>query len=354
MGIRQVSYSYQIQLIIQMFAQLNKKELSIAYMAIGLLFLVPAIQDWVNRGMLMDINVITSSLIWLVGFYWGPMTLFLLVKHYFTVLQANRIFTDMPLYLCLMYLGITWVNSELSQMFSNYHISLFDRGLSAFLWGTFFYGSYRFWIIFRAYQQEKILRKEAQIEAIKAKLNPHFLFNSLNTISSYIHSDPDKADETLLKLADVLRYSLDNHKKDLVPLHQELENLKNYLLIEKARFTTQLHYNIDLAPTTLNQLIPAMLLQPLVENCMKHVLTRPIQINIEARLTHHTIQLSVTDNGQGFSNEVLKGQLGQGHGLSITKQRVELLPNGQVTLSNQPGACYQISYTAQSQEEVSE
>ena len=309
-----------------------------------------------SRGMHMDMRALTSSIIWLVGFYWGPMLAVLWLKRRVKSLGRNRILVDFPLYVGLMWVGIYWINSQLSQMFDDYNISLFDQFFSAWLWGGFFYGMYRAWWLIKDIQRERDLRKQANIDALKAKLNPHFLFNCLNTISSFIHTDPDKADETLCQLAEVLRYSLDTHQNEQVTLATELTALESYLQIEGTRFGPNLRVHFNIEPETKNALVPPMLLQPLLENSLKHVKIRPLELTLEAAVKDSVLELKIMDNGAGFPPKVLQSQGGNGHGLAICQQRVSLLKDGQFELINQSGALVVIrcAFTTESDESSNE
>ena len=315
----------------------------------GVLYLIPAIQDWVVRGMHFDLKVIWSALLWLAFFYWGPMLALLFVKVRVSTFYAHNTLRDCGLYFGLMFVGISLVSTGLAHMFEGYQISWFDRLFSVLLWGGFFYCLYRFGLVFKSYQAEKLLRKQAQLDVIKGKLNPHFLFNSLNTISSLIYSKPDEADDTLQHLADVLRYSLDTYKHEWVPLEKELLALNNYLAIEQVRFCENLILEIDIAAECLNELVPPMLLQPVIENSFKHAKSRPLRLNIKInKETTQKLIITIADNGYGYPKDVLTQQSGKGHGLSITSQRIALLPEGKVTfyndLGDQNGAVCQMSF----------
>ena len=126
------------------------------------------------------------------------------------------------------------------------------------------------WKVKRKLSHEKQARKEAQLQTLRYQLNPHFMFNSLNTISAYIHSNPDLADEVLHELADILRYSLDTGESNSVPLQQEVDINGKYLNIEKARFGDRLIVNIDIPAEFMKTQVPPLILQPIVENAIKH------------------------------------------------------------------------------------
>ena len=175
------------------------------------------------------------------------------------------------------------------------------------------------------------------------RLNPHFLFNSLNTISALIHSSPEKADEVLHKLADILRYSVDQ-QKEWVSLERELTICHTYLAIEKSRFTDNLNisWQLDEALNPSMYKVPPLLLQPLIENVMKHVKARPIEMTIGVHVENDSLSFLVLDNGQGFDDSIFRDKAQPGHGLDIVRQRVAIA-GGTMELSNQGGAVCKIS-----------
>ena len=111
---------------------------------------------------------------------------------------------------------------------------------------------------------------QAHLAALRMQLQPHFLFNSLNAIAELVHRDPDAADEMLVALSSLLRLSLETSGEQLLPLRRELEFVGSYLAIEHARFGDRLQFEWDVSPETHGALVPAFLLQPLVENAVRH------------------------------------------------------------------------------------
>ena len=145
----------------------------------------------------------------------------------------------------------------------------------------------------------KALATQAELKALKAQINPHFLFNSLNTVASLTNTDPHKAEEATLKLADVFRYTLSSSNREFVTLQDELDFLDSYLDVEKARFGDRLEVIKSVQPEILNTRIPSLILQPLVENCLKHGTTTEGKAKIEIRcfLDGNDSQYRVRDQG---------------------------------------------------------
>jgi hypothetical protein len=151
----------------------------------------------------------------------------------------------------------------------------------------------------------KILAGKAELRALRAQINPHFLFNALNTIASLIEKDPARAEETVEMLADVFRYTLARSGSDFIPLSDELEFINAYLEIEKARFGRKLVVEMRIEPETQGIRIPSMLLQPLVENAVKHGIAPKLQggkITISSNCDNGLLRLEVADTGVGFDS----------------------------------------------------
>jgi len=144
---------------------------------------------------------------------------------------------------------------------------------------------------------------EAHLQALKMQLHPHFLFNTFNTISSLMHRSVDEADRVLAVLGDLLRYSLKNVGVQEVTLSEELEFLKQYLEIEHARFGDRLRVQFDVDPEVLDDKLPNLILQTLVENSVRYAVasrTSGGSIEISARRDHNTLQIKILDDGPGL------------------------------------------------------
>jgi signal transduction histidine kinase len=168
---------------------------------------------------------------------------------------------------------------------------------------------------------------EARLQALQRQLQPHFLFNTLNTISALMHRDVNAADNMIARLSDLLRISLRNVAVQEVPLNQELDFLSKYLEIEQTRFRDRLTVVFDVQPETLDAMVPNLVLQPLVENAIKHGIgprAAPGQIAISSRRLGSMLELEIRDNGVGLSAARLT-DFNRGIGLGNTRSRLQHL-----------------------------
>jgi len=180
-------------------------------------------------------------------------------------------------------------------------------------------------------EQERLLL-QARMEALQNQINPHFLFNTLNSVSSLVRFDPDTARELIIKLATILRRLL-NSSEAFVPLREEAEFIDNYLDIEVVRFgRDKLQVVKELDPDSLEVMVPAMLLQPLVENSIKHGLSSKVEggsIYLRSRLSTDALIIEVEDNGIGMGAAQLiekpNGLGGTGIGMANVAERLKVL-----------------------------
>jgi sensor histidine kinase YesM len=186
----------------------------------------------------------------------------------------------------------------------------------------------------RQVEQERAykLLAEAQLSSLESRIHPHFLFNTLNSIAALIPSDPQKAEDTVGKLASLLRFSLTANHSGTVPLLQELKIVRDYLEIEKTRFGARLRYEIAVPESLGEAQVPPLALQSLVENAVKHVVAQRTEgATIQVRgfkldgaagpVPHGSICLEVLDDGPGFSLDAIRPE----HGLGNLTARLELL-----------------------------
>lgn len=185
----------------------------------------------------------------------------------------------------------------------------------------------------RASQLESSLA-QSQLEVLKLQLQPHFLFNTLNTISELVHEDVDAADRMIARLSSLLRTSLDTVGVQEVPLKEEIDFLRKYLDIQQVRFGERLKVQIAAAPETLNDFVPYMILQPLVENAVRYAVAPRAgggRISIEAKRIDKILRLTVYDDGQnpnnggGGGSASAKTGISERVGLSNTRARLRHL-----------------------------
>jgi signal transduction histidine kinase len=182
---------------------------------------------------------------------------------------------------------------------------------------------------------------EAQLQALQRQLHPHFLFNTLNAISALMHRDVEAADQMLSRLSDLLRIALDQRGQQEVALKDELEFLQKYLEIEQARFGDRLTVEFSIDPETLDAQVPNLILQPLVENSIRHAVAvriEPGHIAVKARRVEDALELTVRDNGPGMPPGRLASPA-RGLGLSNTRSRLERLYGAaqHLTFAEPPG-----------------
>lgn len=176
----------------------------------------------------------------------------------------------------------------------------------------------------RAAELEKRL-VQAKLQALQMQLNPHFLFNTLHSISALLHKDTEAADRMIMRLGDLLRAALGSSNTQEVPLRRELEFLQHYLEIEQTRFGDRLNVKFDIASDTLDSQVPNLILQPLVENAIRHGIepcARPGRIELGAHRSGDTLTLEVSDNGVGLPDSE---PTSEGVGLSNTRARLREL-----------------------------
>lgn len=244
--------------------------------------------------------------------------------------------------LCASFFGSIWTFIEFYYAYSmnpvlnldNYlarspRIAL-DYAMTLTAWSALYLGV-KNWL---AWQKERenalqanFLADKAQLEVLRYQLNPHFLFNALNSIRASVEEDKERAKQMITQLAEFLRHSLLSAEKKEIPLQEELAAVKNYLAIEKIRFEEKLEIEYDIAESAGNFRIPCLLLNPLVENAIKHGLQtspKPLQIKISANVSDNKLHLEVVNSGKlqnGNSN-------GTRIGLKNVRERLEKLFGG--------------------------
>lgn len=178
-----------------------------------------------------------------------------------------------------------------------------------------------------------VTTREAQLRALRAQVNPHFLFNCLNSLRHLIGTNPDRAQAVVTNLADILRYALDSDRRDLTPLNEELEAVDRYLELERVRFEERLRVERAIDPSALGVRVPPMLLQTLVDNAIKHgisELTEGGVVRLEARTDAGRLTLKVQNTGA-----LKTGAPTTGYGLRNARERLRLIYGNDASLTLQ-------------------
>jgi two-component system, LytTR family, sensor kinase len=264
------------------------------------------------------------------------------------------------LILTVVHIGMfEWIHMSLSHLFwtgPTKPMSWWDQVMKTFV-QNFDYEMMAYWAIVGAHYavtyyreaQDRALKTsqldtqlaEAQLQALQRQLHPHFLFNTLNAISALMHRDVEAADQMLSRLSDLLRMALDQRGHQEITLKDELEFLQKYLEIEQARFGDRLTVEFSIDPETLDAQVPNLILQPLVENSIRHAVAvriEPGHIAVRARRAGDMLELAVRDNGPGMPPGRLAGSQ-SGVGLANTRLRLERLygASQRLTFTEPPG-----------------
>lgn len=177
----------------------------------------------------------------------------------------------------------------------------------------------------RRAHREQLAALDARVRMLQVRTNPHFLYNSLNTVMSLIATDPELAEETLGRLSSLFRYSLEGSARLVVPLGDEIDAVADYLLIEKIRFQERLRYEIRVDGSLRTVKVPPMLLQPLVENAVKHGVSRRVEggsVTLRGQLDGDDLLLAVLDDGPGPDRSSHRGT---GTSMMDLRERLRLL-----------------------------
>jgi two-component system, LytTR family, sensor kinase len=312
---------------------------------LGTLF---ALQEWMNMhrsGYAIHPSMIFES--WgLQYFLWGVTcwVLWRLFRAFIetaSVVQMLTLVLPVSLVLCLIE-EIVWVVFFPQFPMNHGHMSYWQRVMfnyredlaesMAIFWGTFFFfrgiGYYQ---QFReketAAAQLETQLANAKIAALRMQLNPHFLFNTMNSISSLMRSDVDAADSMLEQLSSLLRMTLERGDVQLIPLHDEVEFTETYLSMQDRRYAGRVTRTLSVDPEVHDALVPAMILQPIVENAYAHGLSkldRGGQLSIEICKDGQQVRAQITNSGLGLSASRNEPPNGRGLGLANVKNRLRL------------------------------
>ncbi len=239
------------------------------------------------------------------------------------------------LFLVILWMGFTFIIENLLFRASNGVIEFQRHHLYQFVVGCFLFSifalSYRMMILFHNYNQKtkseeklKNMLAETKLNALKAYVNPHFLFNSLNSVNALIPTDPEKARDMIVNLSEYFRYSLKQKDISFIPFEEELHYTLTYFGIEKLRFGDRIIADIDVDEDVKDIQFPVMLLQPLFENVIKHAVSESlltIKMEFSAKLKDQKLVIRLSNN---FDPESIPRK-GNGIGISTTAERLHLI-----------------------------
>lgn len=262
----------------------------------------------------------------------------------------HEVISNIIYYLPMHLLGLTPFTQEVRQFITRaFPYALIDRLIEYWILYAVISG-----VDFQRKFQEKQLEfvqlqnqlSKAQLSALRLQIQPHFLFNTLNTISSLMEFDIKGSQKIVSKLGSLLRTVLDSDKRNMVPLREELDFIKSYLDIEQVRFQDRLNIHYRVEPETTSCLVPALILQPLVENAVKHGFASnpgPGEIEVCACREGNDLVLGVKDNGCGSSRS-LESLMNNGLGLRNVRSRLDLIfkNNYQFKVVTSPGQGFEV------------
>ncbi len=206
------------------------------------------------------------------------------------------------------------------------YIMLINSTFMFFLWSLMYFAAY----FFRNYKRKEIERleweramREFELNQLRSQLNPHFVFNALNTIRALVAEDPSKAQQSITQLSNLLRHSLLATRRRTIPLEEEMRTVRDYLTLEKLRYEDRMHLTFDLDPAALSVCLPPMMVQTLVENAVKHGIARQKAegfITLTGHVHAGCLQLTIRNSGT-----LAMADDASGFGVRNTRQRLQLL-----------------------------
>lgn len=270
------------------------------------------------------------------GLGFGPLIVRLLIATFLLSVLSQLILSG------LLFWPVNAVSPDRPYSFGYLAIYIFQTQIILLLWSLAFFSYHAI----RNYKSEEVQRwkleasmKGAELAALKAQINPHFIFNCLNNIRALVLEDPSVARDAITRLSDLLRSSIQINKSEKVSLGAELEIVRDYLALEKIHMEDRLRYTTTIPDEVQNCLLPPMAVQLLVENAIKHCLAKQANggnITIEANLAGELLRIQVSNTGQIESVPHHQSQ-GTQTGLSNLRDRLQLLsgPDASLTLQNE-------------------
>jgi two-component system, LytTR family, sensor kinase len=232
------------------------------------------------------------------------------------------------LWVVITNLIISLINPKMGDLMT---MSLPSRILSGYIMYVFYVFFFMAIVYYENFKEKvkregelKALIREAELHALKSQINPHFLFNSLNSISSLTMSDPAKAQEMVINLSSIMRYSLKHGQNETVSFGTELQNIKLYLAIEKVRFGKKLQPVFKVDENCYRGVLPNMILQPIFENAIKYGVyeaTEPVEILTEATCSKEALEISVSNS----YDPGIRSKKGEGIGLRNIRERLQII-----------------------------
>jgi two-component system, LytTR family, sensor kinase len=318
---------------------------AVVWTAIGLVFALPALTagrnwhksllgslaQWWSWGLLAPLIVAVDQRL--------PFSSKQLMRRVVAQLLLSPVFTAAYIYLFAAVLAAMRLEPW-SQLLDGKLLMTALRGM--FLWSVLVYclivGVWQAYLYHQRYlsgelRMERLERSfsEARLNALRMQLDPHFLFNALNTISAQVEREPRLARQMIEHLGDLLRLSLENKDRHEVPLMEEMDFLEHYLAIQRIRFGDRLRFETDLAPEVKYALVPCLVVQPLMENAIRHGISSRSTggtVVVSAQPVEEQLEIRVSDDGVGLPPGWTL-ESGAGLGLSVTRERIGgLHPNG--------------------------
>jgi two-component system LytT family sensor kinase len=287
---------------------LSGKQINIS--AIGGIYLVFAlglILSHVYRGMIIRLGWLEKDMFRLIPWVLAACVLLAISFHSIYLTIGNFVFNwNIP---------FKWSDQN-----------LFAWGMLFFIWNLIYFA----YIFFQRYRTEEIknlkleaAKNEYELRRLRDQMNPHFIFNAMNTIRALIVEDPVKAKNAVTQLSNVLRSSLQTGKQDLIPLEKELQIVRDYLEIEKARYEERLNVEMNIDPKSMSVQIPPLILQTIVENCIKHGISKlpkggTIRLDVAREEDH--VDINIFNDGQFDPDNKSDSSLG----MENTRNRLDL------------------------------
>ncbi len=207
--------------------------------------------------------------------------------------------------------------------------------MATLIWSAFVYlGAF-----YRQMREAEAARYEARLKALRAQINPHFLFNAFNSIAALVRTRPEEAEAVVEDLSDLFRYTLRASKDDTATLEQEIQATQRYLAVEKARFRDRLTVEIDVPDRLRSVSLPSMTIQPLVENAVKHGVGETqdeCTVTVAADADGDALVLRVTDTGPGFDTTDLDAVVEEGTGLANVRERLQIFYDADAGITLHP------------------